>query len=220
MMQNTIWYFVNNPSTKQYTSTDSELVYTNFSRRNLDIWLLDEFLQFLVPDEQTEDLGKELIAHYLWHVWKCEKNNKYQNPGLPPFHQRILRTILPSDCFQLVLRHYLKIHQQQCFVEVDDPAASSILVAAFCLNFPSVIGMHLHTALRRFQQRVVVSKVYQNMEAMRYYVSVGELLIQQRESGAGKVGIICPKDFVTGDWIRAISDIMQCERGIVRLKVI
>ena len=65
-------------------------------------------------------------------------------------------------------------------------------------------------------------KIHHTVEAMGYYLAVGEILVEFRKSEEplGKIAIVCVQKFVTGDWIRAISDIMQCGRSCVSMKVI
>ena len=72
------------------------------------------------------------------------------------------------------------------------------------------------------KQRGMMRRASQMMDAMQYYFSVGELLVQKRDSseGLGKIGIICAKEFTNGDWSRALSDIMQCSNQCVTMKVI
>lgn len=69
--------------------------------------------------------------------------------------------------------------------------------------------------------KVMASKITQSLEALEYYLSVGELLTNLRASGEiqGRVAVNCVHSLVSGDWIRAISDIAQCERNCVSMKI-
>ena len=68
----------------------------------------------------------------------------------------------------------------------------------------------------------IMSRVHRSVDAMQYYLSVGHYLVEMRDSGAAlrNIGIICPKEFVNGDWVRALSDIMQCDNHSVTIKMI
>ena len=65
-------------------------------------------------------------------------------------------------------------------------------------------------------------KILHFLESMRYYLSVGEILVNLRESGdaGGRIAIVCIQNFITGDWVRAIADIMRCSQRCVAMKVI
>ena len=72
------------------------------------------------------------------------------------------------------------------------------------------------------KQRNIMRRVHQSVDAMKYYLRVGHFLVKLRDTGAAlrDIGIICPKEYVNGDWVRALSDIMQCDNRSVTIKMI
>ena len=70
--------------------------------------------------------------------------------------------------------------------------------------------------------RDTFSKSHHHAAAMEYYLSVTELLIELQKSGEsrGRIAIMCPKPFANGDWVRTISQIMQCDNDRVKMRFI
>ena len=65
-------------------------------------------------------------------------------------------------------------------------------------------------------------KIHQSVAAMEYYLSVKEMIVELRKSGEGRgrIAIMCLKPFANGEWIRAISQIMQCGDDCVKMRFI
>lgn len=71
------------------------------------------------------------------------------------------------------------------------------------------------------RQRDFFCRTTRAVDAMKYYFAVTRSLLQVKDVATiRKIGIVCPKEFVNGDWIRALSDIMQCDNHSVKMKMI
>ena len=112
---------------------------------------------------------------------------------------------------------------QGLFVQSDSEFIRTLLGFGAVMSRGSVSDEDINRAALTFTRRLldITKKTYHVVESMEYYLAVGELLVHLRDSGEaeGRIAVNCVHGVANGDWIRAISAIMGCQRECLSVKM-
>ena len=223
-----IWQCTHNPSDEQEKKEKKLMVRNMFHfmspecRRMIRMHLMElqrqaghvNLNEYVVLDNSAHNVMVEFCMYLPFAL------PLYITKGWYPDHLEIIGKLLPklntkaSQFYekQLCLQQGLFVSEDSEYAKMLNDLNCTLAKRSVYIERRAIIG----------KQRDIMSRIHQSVDALQYYLSVGHYLVEMRDSGAAlrNIGIICPKQFVNGDWVRALSDIMQCDNRSVTIKMI